>query len=635
MSRPTPATPPPSSRLRHDTHDADVCVVGGGMAGLCAAIASARNGAKTVLIHDRPVLGGNASSEVRMWVCGAEGRHNKETGLLEEIQLDNHYHNPSLNYPVWDGVLWAKARFQPNLTTLLNAACTDAAMEGDRIASVTAYQSTSQSWHTVRAGHFVDCSGDSILAAVTPAECRVGREGREEFGEDIAPARSDLKTMGNTLLLQVRRTGEPQPFTPPRWAYKFTRPEDLPHRVTGVKAHNFWWLEIGGLLDTVADAEAIRDDLLRAAYGVWDYLKNHAPGRDAADDWAIEWVGALPGKRESRRYVGDHTMTQHDVRRGQFDDVVAYGGWAMDDHHPAGIFYPGKPTIFHAAPSPYGIPFRSLYSRNVPNLLFAGRNISVTHVALSSTRVMGTCAVLGQAAGTAAALCAKHGCDPRSLSSGDRLRELQATLMDDDCFLPGVPRPASDLAASATIAGDGCGLPLLLDGVDRDRVDERHAWVGPVGGAIEMRWRRPVEIGGARVVLDSNLNNDKRMPCSYPQKGDRTLVPSSLLRAFRVDVADGAGGWRTVHRESDNYQRLVKVPVGARTDAVRLVPEQTWGDADARVFGFDPTERHEAKRPAVPDGPAFADVVAALDPADLAPPDSGLEQVGKFSHTPA
>ncbi len=218
---------------------------------------------------------------------------------------------------------------------------------------------------------------------------------------------------------------------------------------------------------------------MRTTYGVWDYIKNHAPERALAENWAVEWIGSLPGKRENRRYVGDHILTQNDVRAGgAFDDIVAYGGWSMDDHHPAGVLYPGKPTIFHPAPSPYGIPYRCLYSRNIANLLFAGRNISVTHAALSSTRVMATCAVLGQAAGTAAALCIRHGCEPRSLSGGPRLGELQQTLMDDDCWLPGRRREVSCLARSAALSSDGRDAPLLWDGLDRDRENESH-----VGGS--------------------------------------------------------------------------------------------------------------------------------------------------------
>lgn len=617
------------TRLHQESHEFDVCVIGGGMAGLCAALASARNGAKTALVHDRPVLGGNASSEIRMWICGAHGKHNKETGILEEIQLENLSRNPSLNYSVWDSVLWGAVRFQPQLTPLLNCSCTEATMDGDRIESVKAWQLTSQTWHTIRAKQFIDCSGDSILAAVTPAEFRVGREARDEFGENIEPIVGDSKTMGNTLLIQLRRTSEPQPFTPPNWAYKFTRPEDLPHRMKGVNAHNFWWIEIGGLDDTIKDAEAIQSELMKIGYGVWDYIKNHAPERDQAQNWALEWIGSLPGKRESRRYVGDHVLTQNDVRAGgTFDDIVAYGGWSMDDHHPAGILYPGKPTIFHPAPSPYGIPFRSLYSRNIVNLLFAGRNISVTHAALSSTRVMATCAIIGQAAGTAGALCARYSCDPRALAAGDKLRQLQNALMEDDCWLPGLHRPLSALSQTATLAttGGGQNADVLRDGVDRDRETESHAWLGCPGSAIEYRWDHAVNIAGARFVFDSNLANDKRMPYVYPQKADRCATPGSLVKRFRIEALSNDNRWSTIFREEHNRQRLVRVPLNARASGLRLVPEETWGDEAVRVFGFEPLEVFESKIPVVPDGPHFSDVRARIDPRHLAAPENGLEE---------
>lgn len=623
------------NRLHHERHDFDVCVIGGGMAGMCAAIASARNGARTCLIHDRPVYGGNASSEIRMWVCGAHGEHNKEAGLLEEVQLENCYRNPALNYSIWDSVLYGAVHFQPNLTPLLNASVADAEMDGDRIVAVHAWQLTSQTWHAVHAKQYIDCSGDSILAAVTSAAFRTGREARAEFDEDIEPAEADARTMGNSLLIQLRRTTAEQPFTPPSWAYRFEGPDDIPHRMSGVQGHNFWWIEIGGLNDTIRDAETIRDELTKAAWGVWDYIKNRAPEREKAANWALEWLGALPGKRENRRYVGDHVLTQNDIRAGgDFDDIVAYGGWSMDDHHPAGLLYPGKPTIFHPAPSPYGIPLRSLYSRNVRNLLFAGRNISVTHAALSSTRVMGTCAILGQAAGTAAALCVKHDCAPRSLSSGDRLRELQRTLMDDDCWLPGLDRPVSDLARTAKLRGQGRDAPLVHDGLDRDRPGASHAWTASAGDALEYHWQQPVHVGGARFVFDSNLQHHKRMPCSYPQKGDRRMVPSSLVRTFRVEVQDEAGRWRVAHRAENNYQRLVRVPLDVKAKGLRFVPEATWGDEAVRVFAFEPVESSVDKRPPTPKGPRFRDVQARIDPKDLAAPENGLEDsTTKFSHT--
>jgi hypothetical protein len=622
--------------LAKKQHDFDVCVVGGGMAGLCAAIASARNGARTCLIHDRPVLGGNASSEIRMWICGAAGENapgtpgvpndnNKEAGILEEIQLENCYRNPSLNYSVWDSVLYGKAFFQPNLTTLLNCSVVAAEMDGQRIASVTGWQLTTQTWHVVRATQFIDCSGDSILAPLSGAEFRTGRESRNEFNEDIQPAEADEKTMGSSLLIQLRRTDSPQPFIPPKWAFKFTSPEDFPHRLHGVSAHNFWWIELGGLKDTIADAEQIRDDLMRVVYGVWDYIKNRAPARDEAANWALEWIGSLPGKRENRRYVGDHILTQNDIRAGgAFDDIIAYGGWSMDDHHPAGMLYPGKPTIFHAAASPYGIPYRCLYSKNIANLLFAGRNISVTHAALSSTRVMATCSILGQAAGTAAALCVRHETSPRAVHAS-HLKELQSTLMDDDCWLPGLLRPISALAKSAAICADGEGLHRLLDGLDRDRAGVAHFWEGPLGKPIEFRWKNPVQIGGVRLIFDSHLNNQKRQPCSYPQKGDRSLVPKTLIKSFRIEISDERGQWKPACEESNNYQRLLRIPLNVKTNALRLIPLTTWGSETARIFAIEPMERFETKIPLVPEGPHFSQLVAQIPPRDLLPPQSGLE----------
>ena len=387
-------------------HEVDVCVVGGGMAGLIAAISAARGGASVALVQDRPVLGGNASSEVRMWICGAHGRNMKETGILEEIQLENCYRNPTQIYSIWDSVLYEKARFCPNLKLLLNTTCNNAEMDDGRIASITAWQLTSQSWHTIFARIFIDCSGDSVLAPLTGAAVRVGRESAAEFDEDIEPSTADNRTMGNTLLIQMRQTDSPQPFIAPRWAYKFRSPSDLPNRRGQVTGDNFWWLEVGGLNNTIRDAEMLRDELMKIGYGIVDYLKNYSPHKAEAENWTLEWMGSLPGKRENRRYVGEHILCQNEIRDGgKFEDIVAYGGWSMDDHHPAGLLYPGKPTIFHPAPSPFGIPYRSLVSRTVPNLMCAGRNISATHAALSSTRVMGTTSLLGQAAGTAAAMC--------------------------------------------------------------------------------------------------------------------------------------------------------------------------------------------------------------------------------------
>ena len=183
--------------MRNQTHTVDLCVVGGGISGMIAAISAARHGIKVALVQDRPMLGGNASSEIRVPICGAQGANNRETGILEEIMLENSFHNPLSNYSIWDGILYGKVRFEPNITLLLNCTCNDIEMDGDRIRAVRGWQLTTETWHRVEAELFADCSGDSILALLSGAEFRIGREARREFGED---AYSPLAPIENNLL---------------------------------------------------------------------------------------------------------------------------------------------------------------------------------------------------------------------------------------------------------------------------------------------------------------------------------------------------------------------------------------------------------------------------------------------------
>ncbi len=566
----------------------DLCVVGGGLAGLCAAVSAARRGLSVALMHERPVLGGNASSEVRMWVCGARGPNNRETGLVEEIMLDNRYRNAGRNWSLWDSILYEKASRQPNLKLLLNCTCVETEMAGSRIRAVRGWQMTTQTWQRVEADLFTDCSGDSILAPLTGAEVRVGREARSEFGESIAPEHADRRTMGLSCLIQARETARPQPFVPPSWAYTFKTDADLPHRTHEIHqpANNFWWIEIGGEDDSIRDSETIRDELLRIALGVWDHIKNQAD--HGAENWELEWLGFLPGRRESRRYVGDHILTQGDVRsEGRFPDLVAYGGWPMDDHHPAGLRYSGEPTIFHAAPSPFGIPYRCLYSRNVDNLLCAGRNISVTHTAMSSTRVMATCGVIGQAVGTAASLAAGLGASPRRVYR-EAVSQLQQALLDDDCYLPGVRRAIPEPARSAMLRSSGGDPEPLRNGVDRPVGAADNGWRGAPGGWIEYAFARPTALREARIVFDSDLcRTELPMPSSYPLNRAPVPVPAGMVRSFRLEAPADDGSWRTVHREPNNWQRLVRVPLQLEAAALRLVIEQTWGSPDVHLFAFE------------------------------------------------
>jgi hypothetical protein len=256
--------------------------------------------------------------------------------------------------------------------------------------------------------------------------------------------------------------------------------------------------------------------------------------------------------------------------------------------------------------------------------MFAGRNISVTHAALSSTRVMGTCAVIGQAAGTAAALCIRHRCMPRALYP-ERVRELQATLMLDDCWLPGFVHQPGPLALSARLDGQGHELGALLDGWDRDEPKRSHAWVGSPESAIEYQWSEAQFISALRLVFDSSFRSSRWMTTHQPSH-DEDGTPPTLVRRFRIEAQDAEGRWQTVARERDNYQRSCFAPLGLQTRALRFIPEETWGAAEARVFACEPLSSYEAKIPQVIPGAAFAEVRKRIAPEDMTPPDHGLEE---------
>jgi hypothetical protein len=572
--------------MKHLNHVVDFCVVGGGLAGMCAAIAAARRGAKVALVHDRPMLGGNASSEIRMWVCGAHGDNNHETGLLEELLLENRYRNPLRNYSIWDSILFEKARAEANILPILNCSVNALEMDGQRIKAVTGWQLTTQTWHTVEAGLFADCSGDSILAPLSGAEFRTGREARAEFNEDIEPVEADNKTMGMSLLIQARETDAPQPYIPPAWANVYLSDADLPYREHDVQTSNFWWIELGGEQDTIHDTEEIRDALLKVAFGVWDHIKNR--GEHGAANWALEWVGFLPGKRESRRYLGDHILTQNDVRaEGRFADLVAYGGWTMDDHHPGGMAWPGEPTIYHPAPSPFGIPYRCLYSRNIGNLFCAGRNISVTHAAMSASRVMATCAIVGQAVGTAAALAVRHGLTPRETGE-QKIADLKQALMEDDCYLPWNSRRVPALSLTARLSAAQGQAEPLRNGIDRPVGAADNGWSGSPGDWVEYAFETRQPLRQVRLILDSDLNRkESPMAANYPLHMEPVGVPQTLIRAFRIEALGEDGTWQVVARMTNNYQRQVRLDCDVTARAVRFIPEATWGAEKAHLFAFD------------------------------------------------
>ena len=597
-----------NDKLMKKTLDCDLCVIGGGLSGSFAALAAARHGVKVILMQDRPMLGGNASSEIRMWVRGAQrggGRLARETGLISELEERNIYYNPTLINTSFDAVLYSMLNENENITLLLNTSCLDAKMDGDKIVSVTGWQMTTYTMITVTAKLFMDCSGDSILAPLTGAEFRKGRESKAEFGETLAQDIADERTMGMSILLAARETDHPVKFTPPPFANVYPTDEcfsgDLGRKNTEVRSHNIvtskdnlWWVELGGEMDSIHDADKVREELLACIYGVWDHIKNY--GDHGMENWDLEWVGFLPGKRESRRYVGDIIMTEGDIMSGgRFYDEIAYGGWPMDDHNPYGMRKNDEDNVASftiPVNELYGIPLRALHSKNIENLMFAGRNISVSHVALSSTRVMATCSLIGQAAGTAAATALKYGLSPRE-SANQHYKEVQRVLMDDGVFLPHILRTPGEQISRAKLNISDEERATLLNGYERQRTwdVETGIWQN-VGDTLCIKFDNKEKLGTLRLGMDPDFTrmsisqNAKMRVYTNKLHTGKDFVPvtvaNTIVKSFEV-YADGKLVWST----DNNFHSLVKIPLNIEASEISIKWLETRGAERVHLFSVD------------------------------------------------
>ncbi|MBR2018966.1 MAG: FAD-dependent oxidoreductase [Clostridia bacterium] len=593
-----------NSNLMHKELRTELCVVGGGLSGAFAALAAARRGSKVVLMQDRPMLGGNASSEIRMWVRGAKGVFDRETGMISELEERNIHGNPTLVHSMFDAILYHMVTENPNIEVILNCSCADATMKDGKIESITGWQCTTYTWITVYADLFADCSGDSILAPLTGAEYRVGREAKSEFGETLAHEEADKFTMGMSILLAARETDHPVKFTPPAFASYYPTDAsfcgDKPlsqyalnrDHIIGTSGGNLWWVELGGRMDSIHDADTVRKQLIANIYGVWDHIKNH--GDHGFENWDLEWVGFLPGKRESRRYVGDVIMTEHDVvSGGKFEDEVCFGGWPMDDHNPWGMEKADvEASVMIPVPTPYGIPYRSLYSKNVENLMFAGRNISVTHAALSSTRVMATCALIGQAMGTGASLALKYGCSPRGVYE-NHLQELKKYVQEDGIFLPNTPRKYSEQTLRAKLNISDAERATLYNGIERPRVaGDENGIHQKVGDSLVFTFDQPEKLETLRILFDMDFTREsvsvnKKMRVFamklHTGKDFRPVkVAATIVKRMAV-YADGKKVWEC----DDNYRSLVKIPLHLTAKEIRVEWLETNGADDVHLFAAD------------------------------------------------
>ncbi|KAH8168522.1 FAD dependent oxidoreductase domain-containing protein [Sarocladium implicatum] len=423
----------------------DLCVCGGGLAGAITAIAAARNGVSVVLLQDRPVLGGNASSEVRLWILGAtshmfnNNRYAREGGLVEEILVENLHRNPEGNPLILDTILLEKVREEPNIQLFLNTALIGCDKDGDRISRVQGFSSQCSLTFFVYAQQYADCTGDGALSFLAGAPFRIGAEQKDEFGEDFAPSSEYGHLLGHSIYFYSKDAGRPVKFHPPSYALKDVESEIPRFRSFSTKEMgcSLWWIEYGGRLDTVHDTEDIKWELWRVVYGVWDYFKNSGRFREA-ENLTLEWVGTIPGKRESRRFIGPTVMKQQDIIEQRFHtDAVSHGGWSLDLHPADGVFSEVDGCTQWHAKGVYQIPFSSMLCSEIPNLMYGGRIISATHVAFASTRVMATCGANANALGVAAAMCKRLSVDPVQLLAKDNMKSFQTELMRFGQFIPG------------------------------------------------------------------------------------------------------------------------------------------------------------------------------------------------------
>jgi hypothetical protein len=519
---------------------ADLIITGGGISGCCAAITAARSGIRVVLVQDRPVLGGNASSEVRLWILGAtshlgnNNRWSREGGVIDEILIENLYRNKEGNPLILDTILLEKVTKEPNITLLLNTVVYEVHKSSERsIDYIRAFCSQNSTGYELKAPLFCDASGDGIVSFLAGAAFRMGAESREEFGESLAPDSDYGELLGHSLYFYSKYAPQPVKYIAPDYALKdITEIPRYKLLSPGLNGCRLWWIEYGGRKDTVHDTEQIKWELWRIVYGVWDYIKNSGKFEDV-DNLTLEWVGAIPGKRESRRFEGHYMLTQQDVIRQQhFDDAVAFGGWALDLHPADGVYseLPGC-NQWHTK-GVYQIPYRSFISKDIDNLFFAGRIISVSHVAFGSSRVMATCGLGAQAVGAAAALCIQNGALPPQLMEKPCLHRLQQLLSRLGQSIPGVaisradndPMRAVRISASSTFKLDG----IPFDG----------PWLPLQEGAAQLLPFRKGERYQFKVKVKASAAGTLRASLKISEKA-HNYTPEITLGTLEVPVTAG------------------------------------------------------------------------------------------------
>ena len=456
-----PQRPAAPSALR--TVEADLVVCGGGIAGTCAAISAARLGLNVALVQDRPVLGGANSSEVRVHLGGYMnlGPYPRLGDVVAEIgPAKGGNARPAANYE--DQRKLDVVAAEKNLHLYLNTRVMSVEKDGDAIRAVTGVDTVTGARTRFAAPLFADCTGDAVVGALAGAAFRQGRESKAETGEEMAPEAGDRMTMGSSIQWYTRETAGPSAFPALPWMIAFNE-QNCEYGTRGD-----WDWETGMMRDQITEFERIRDYGMLVAYSNWSYLKNASAKKAQFAKREFEWVAYVAGKRESRRLLGDHVLTQQDVFEFRpYPDASFATTWAIDLHYPMPkntknyLGEPFRSICTHNRHYAYPVPYRCLYSRNVPNLFMAGRNISVTHVALGTVRVMRTTGMMGEVVGMAARVCRTHGCRPRAVYE-NHLDDLKA-LMEKGVGT-GKPQPPQDYNRGSLIPGTP-KPPVAIDGL--------------------------------------------------------------------------------------------------------------------------------------------------------------------------
>jgi len=418
----------------------DVIVIGGGIAGMCAAAAASRLGCKVALINDRPVLGGNNSSEVRVHLGGNIGV-GPNSGLGRMIREFGHSKEgnakPAANYEDEKKELFIAN--EKNITLYANYRAISVKTDGNRIESVIIKHIENGKEVELKAPLFSDCTGDGTIGYLAGADYNMGRESRTEYGEELAPIQPDKMTMGSSVQWYSADKGKPTRF--PIFSYGLQFNEKNCEKVTMGE----WKWETGMNFNQIDDFERIRDYGLMVIYSNWSFLKNELKDNKKYKNRALDWVAYIAGKRESRRLLGDYILKQDDIDKNVYhEDASFVTTWSIDLHFPDSLnasHFPDAPfkaATKHIHIYPYAVPYRCLYSRNIENLFMAGRNISVTHVALGTVRVMRTTGMMGEVVGMAASLCKKYNTTPRGVYQ-KHLPELKALMKEGVGKKEGIP----------------------------------------------------------------------------------------------------------------------------------------------------------------------------------------------------